>query len=225
MTFKDIFKNTFLEGWDATQIDTLSAVSVMCITVLFAMFLFLVYKITTKKQFYSRGFNISLVGTAIITASIILTIQSNLVVSLGMVGALSIVRFRTAIKDPIDLMFLFWSISLGIICGAGLAHIAIVLSLTLTIVIFLLDRIPTTVAPLVLVVNLKDDEKEQQVIKCISSECKYFKIKSKSISNPGTVNLTVELRVKKENSIIQNIAKIEGVIFVSLLEQDGEVVY
>ena len=148
MTFKDIFKKSFIEGWSGSEIDALSAASVMAITLLLALFIFLIYKITTKKQFYSRGFNISLVGTALITAAIILTVQSNIVISLGMVGALSIVRFRTAIKEPMDLMFLFWSISIGIICGAGLAQIGIILSITMTVVVFALDRIPSTVATL-----------------------------------------------------------------------------
>lgn len=225
MTFKDIFKKSFIEGWSGSEIDALSAASVMAITLLLALFIFLIYKITTKKQFYSRGFNISLVGTALITAAIILTVQSNIVISLGMVGALSIVRFRTAIKEPMDLMFLFWSISIGIICGAGLAQIGIILSITMTVVVFALDRIPSTVAPLIMVVNMNDVEGESKVVQCIETVCKYYKVKSKSVSGSGSMNMTIELKLDKNNTIVQDVAKIEGVTSVSLLEHDGEVVY
>ena len=225
MTFKDIFKKSFIEGWSGSEIDALSAASVMAITLLLALFIFLIYKITTKKQFYSRGFNISLVGTALITAAIILTVQSNIVISLGMVGALSIVRFRTAIKEPIDLMFLFWSISIGIICGAGLAQIGIILSITMTVVVFALDRIPSTVAPLIMVVNMNDVEGESKVVQCIETVCKYYKVKSKTISGSGNMNMTIELKTDKNNTLVQDVAKVDGVISVSLLEHDGEVVY
>lgn len=225
MTFKDIFKKSFIEGWSGSEIDALSAASVMAITLLLALFIFLIYKITTKKQFYSRGFNISLVGTALITAAIILTVQSNIVISLGMVGALSIVRFRTAIKEPMDLMFLFWSISIGIICGAGLAQIGIILSLTMTVVVFALDRIPSTVAPLIMVVNMQSGEEESKVIQIIDTVCKYYKVKAKTISSSGNMNMTIELKTDKNNTLVQDVAKVDGVISVSLLEHDGEVVY
>ena len=115
----DLLKKAFMEGY-ATSSITIGTV-LICIgcTMLIAVYIYFIYKIVNRNSFYNKGFNISLVIIAVITAAIILTIQSNIVVSLGMVGALSIVRFRTAIKDPMDLAFLFWSISAGIICGAA----------------------------------------------------------------------------------------------------------
>ena len=118
MSFKDIFKKSFLEGFASTEITTLTVVTALGVACLLALYIFFVYRVVTRKTFYSKNFNITLAGVTVITASLILTMQSSVVLSLGMVGALSIVRFRTAIKEPMDLMFLFWSISVGIICGA-----------------------------------------------------------------------------------------------------------
>ena len=125
MSFKDIFKKSFLEGFASTEITTVTVLAALAIACALAFYIFLTYRVLTRKTFYSKNFNISLAGITVITAALILTMQSSVVLSLGMVGALSIVRFRTAIKDPIDLMFLFWAISVGIICGAGLAQVAI----------------------------------------------------------------------------------------------------
>ena len=133
MSFSEIFKKSFLDGYASTDINIYTAAIAMIITSVLALYVFVVYRVLTRKTFYSKNFNISLAAVALITSGIILTIQSNIVVSLGMVGALSIVRFRTAIKDPMDLVFLFWSIAIGIICGVGLAEIAIMMSLVLTL--------------------------------------------------------------------------------------------
>ncbi|MBQ5757619.1 MAG: DUF4956 domain-containing protein, partial [Clostridia bacterium] len=122
MSFSDVFKESFLDGFES--IDVRSIAVALALSCLFAFYIFIVYRVMTRKTFYSKTFNIALAGVTVITTAIILTIQSSIVVSLGMVGALSIVRFRTAVKEPMDLMFLFWSISVGIICGAGIAEIA-----------------------------------------------------------------------------------------------------
>ena len=224
-TFSNIFKKSFLEGFSAGDITTGKIVVTLLVTVLLAIYIFVVYYVHSKKTFYNKSFNVSLALIAIITAAIILAMQSNLVISLGMVGALSIVRFRTAIKEPMDLMFLFWSISIGIICGAGLAQIGIILSITMTVVVFALDRIPSTVAPLIMVVNMNGVEGESKVVQCIETVCKYYKVKSKTVSGSGSMNMTIELKLDKNNTIVQDVAKIEGVTSVSLLEHDGEVVY
>ncbi len=153
MSFKDIFKKSFLEGFASTEITTLTVVTALGVACLLALYIFFVYRVVTRKTFYSKNFNITLAGVTVITASLILTMQSSVVLSLGMVGALSIVRFRTAIKEPMDLMFLFWSISVGIICGAGLAQVAVILSVVMTLGILILDRLPVARAPMIFVVN------------------------------------------------------------------------
>ncbi|MCR4837943.1 MAG: DUF4956 domain-containing protein, partial [Eubacterium sp.] len=133
MSFSDIFRKSFLDGFTGADISVVTASSAMLITAFIGLYIFVVYRVLTRRTFYSKSFNISLAAVAVITAAIILTIQSSIVVSLGMVGALSIVRFRTAVKEPMDLVFLFWSIAAGIICGVGLAEIAVVLSLIITV--------------------------------------------------------------------------------------------
>ena len=113
MSFSDIFKRSFLEGFTSLDINIYTAASAMIITSIIACYIFIVYRLVTRKTFYSKTFNISIAVIAVITSAVIITIQSSIVVSLGMVGALSIVRFRTAVKDPMDLVFLFWSIVVG----------------------------------------------------------------------------------------------------------------
>ena len=139
MTFSDIFKKSFLEGYSTVEMSTNTILAALLWTTILALYIYFCYRIMTRKSFYSKSFNIALVAMALLTSAIILTIQSSIVVSLGMVGALSIVRFRTAIKDPMDLVFLFWSISVGIICGAGLSEIALLVSLAVTLLLFVLE--------------------------------------------------------------------------------------
>ncbi len=139
-TFKDIFKKSFIEGFSRYDMTPENILIVFAISAIFSVYIFIAYRILTRKTFYSKNFNISLAIINLITAGIILTMQSNVVVSLGMVGALSIVRFRTAIKDPMDLVFLFWSISCGIITGAGQAEIAFALSFIVTVALIVLKK-------------------------------------------------------------------------------------
>lgn len=148
MSFSDIFKKSFLEGFSSMELGFKEIMVVFLITACLAFYIFLVYRTVTRRTFYSKNFNISLAMLCLITSAVILTIQFSIVISLGMVGALSIVRFRTAIKDPMDLVFLFWSISVGIICGAGLAEVAVILSLLITIGILLLDKMPVVSTPM-----------------------------------------------------------------------------
>ena len=159
-----------------------------------------------------------------ITAGVILTIQSSVVISLGMVGALSIVRFRTAIKDPMDLVFLFWAISTGIICGAGLAQISCVLAFILTVALFVFDRIPVAKAPKILMVSGSGYELEEKIMAIVKEFCKYYTVKSRALSN-GKVNLVVEIRSKDDSALLQKVANTENVASSTILAHDGEVTY
>ena len=162
MGFQDVFKKSFLEGFTSMDISAGRIMATFAVTCMLACYVFLIYRLMTRKSFYSKGFNVSLAALSVITAAIILAMQSNLVISLGMVGALSIVRFRTAIKDPMDLVFLFWSISIGIICGAGLFEVALLTCLVVTVLVLILENIPSSRAPMMLVVNLSDADGEVQ---------------------------------------------------------------
>ncbi len=224
MTFKDIFKKSFLEGYASTEITTLTIVTALGIACLLALYIFFVYRVVTRKTFYSKSFNITLAGVTVITASLILTMQSSVVLSLGMVGALSIVRFRTAIKDPIDLMFLFWSISVGIICGAGLAQVAIILSVILTLGILILDRLPVAKAPMILVVNATDLDAEQNVSRVVGKYAHFFSVKSRNMT-ADTLDLVLELRTEQGSTLVRDIMALEGITSASLLAHDGEVTF
>ncbi len=224
MGFKDVFKKSFLEGFTSMDITTAKIVATLFVAALLALYVFAIYRLVTRKVFYSKNFNISLAAMSIITAAIILAMQSNLVISLGMVGALSIVRFRTAIKDPMDLVFMFWSISIGIICGAGLYEVALVTSVAVTIFILVLDMIPVSKAPMMLVVNSSRMDGEQQILDIVGKYTKSYKVKSRNLSK-GRLDMVVELRVKEESALVSEVAALEGMIGASLIAHDGEVTF
>ncbi len=224
MSFSEIFKKSFVEGYQAADITTFYVVMTLVITSIIASYVFMIYRLTSKKIFYSLSFNISLVATALITATIIFTIQSSIVISLGMVGALSIVRFRTAIKDPLDLVYLFWSISVGIVCGAGFAEYAVILSIILTVILVVLSQIKDFNHPQILVVNAESSEVEKDILEYMKQNVKKYKIKSRS-SNRGSYNIVMELSIHEDNLITTDLEKIPRVYSVSLVSHDGEVTY
>ena len=196
----------------------------LLVTSALALYIFVVYRVVTRKTFYSKTFNISLAGIALITAGVIVTIQSSIVVSLGMVGALSIVRFRTAVKDPMDLMFLFWSISVGIICGAGLAQIAVILSLVVTVGILVLDRMPVAKAPMILVVNSSDLDGEKAIGAVVEKYVRHFAVKSRNMT-ASSLDLVIELRTDEGGALVREVMAVPGVTSASLLSHDGEVTF
>ena len=224
MSFKDIFKKSFLEGFAGSEITLTTIVAAIAIASALACYIFLVYRVLTRKTFYSKNFNIALAGITVITAALILTMQSSVVLSLGMVGALSIVRFRTAIKDPIDLMFLFWSISVGIICGAGLAQVAVILSIVMTLGILILDQLPVARAPMILVINAGNLDAEEQIEAIVKEYDKHFKVKSRNMT-ASSLDMVIELRTGKGGELVRSMMKQEGILSASLLTHDGEVTF
>lgn len=222
MNFSDIFKQSFLNGYTTIGFNEIAVA--LLISCFFAFYIFLVYRVLTRKTFYSKTFNISLAGVTVITTAIILTIQSSIVVSLGMVGALSIVRFRTAVKEPMDLMFLFWAISAGIICGAGVAEIAVILSGVLTIGILVLDKFPVAKAPMLLVINASDLDAEEKIIELTKQYAQSPHVKSRNMTTT-TLDLVVELRTDRGDKLVRDLMKIEGVCSASLMAHDGEVTF
>ena len=221
MNFNDIFKNAFLEGF-TNGVDVRSALTGIVITTIIAFYIFFIYRLVTRKTFYSSTFNLSLIAMAVITAAIILTIQSNIVLSLGMVGALSIVRFRTAIKDPLDLVFLYWAISIGIICGAGLTAIAVILTLIMSVVVVLMQKYPVKKQSMLLVVNSTNIDSAGLIVKTVKEYSPFCNVKSKNLT-PTTLNMIVEVKVDAESELAREILKIDGVTYASILSHDGEV--
>ena len=224
MSFSDIFKRSFLEGFTSLDINIYTAASAMIITSIIACYIFIVYRLVTRKTFYSKTFNISIAVIAVITSAVIITIQSSIVVSLGMVGALSLVRFRTAVKDPMDLVFLFWSIVVGIICGVGMAETAILLSLIVTAGIVLLDKIPVAKAPMMLVVNSSNLDAEQKLLEIIKKYNIHNTVKSRNMTKES-LDMIIELRTNAGSDLLKEVLSLDGVTSASLLSHDGEVTF
>ena len=218
------FISNFLSNYTSGDISIGHTVMVLSISCFLACYIYVVYRLITKKTFYSKSFNIALAVIAVVTAAIILAVQSSIVISLGMVGALSIVRFRTAVKEPMDLCFLFWSIAVGICCGARVVEVAIILSALLTVLVVVLDRLPVGRAPMILIMNLKDLGKEPEIINAVKKYSKYYKVKSRNVSLEKC-NLIVEVRVKEEYEMVQELSGFEGITNVSLVSHDGEVTF
>ena len=222
MSFTDAIKKSVLEGFDAGNLTTSHIIVVLGAAVALGLFIYAVYRTTTKSGFYNRSFNKSLAVMPVITAGIMLAMQSNLVISLGMVGALSIVRFRNAVKDSGDLAYLFWSISMGIICGAGLFEIAIILSICVTILIVALDLLPTLKAPCILVISGDASAAEEAVMASVKKFAAKAKIRSRNITKNGT-EWIIEMQTKEEAAMVKAVAEVGGVISVNLMTHDGEV--
>lgn len=220
MSFKDLLKSSILEQFETGTSGT-QLVLAIGFSLLIALYLFFIYRFFAKKTLYNMNFNIAIVGMTVITTAIIVTIQSNIVLSLGMVGALSIIRYRTAIKDPMDLFFLFWSVAGGIMCGAKQYILAIAVTVVLTGVVFLLSHMPSLKAPYVMVVNGKKEGLEDQVDDILKEYCKYYKIKSRNISDDNE-KMIIELKTAKEKEMISEMSKLKDVK-VSLLTYEGDV--
>lgn len=221
MSFKDVLASSLMNGFSRSDITVAEILATLGITFIIAIYLFEVYYLITENAFYSKNFNISMVAMSLVTAGIIMAMQSSLVISLGMVGALSIVRFRTAIKEPIDLLFLFWSIGTGIICGAGLYKVAIVLAVAVTIAIVVLKVIPGRKTGNILFVGYTGELSTDDISKAAASFGKVISVRSVNVTSAGT-NAAFEVRVNDADGMVKAIKDIGGVDTVSLVAHDGE---
>ncbi len=221
MTFKDVIKNNLVQGFSKGMPTSAEIILTMAICFVLAVYLFFAYRLVTKNAFYSRNYNISMAAISLVTCGIIIAMQSSLVISLGMVGALSIVRFRTAIKEPMDLLFLFWSIGTGIICGTGLYKIAIIVAACVTIAILLLKLIPETRSGDILFVSAEDKGVEEKVMEAVRNKTTYSHIKSRNLTSAG-LDLVVEVKTLDPAGLLSSIDAIEGIKHTSLMEHEGE---
>lgn len=220
MTFQDIFKSGFLNNITSISIFDMT-VALICAFGL-GLFIFLVYKRTFMGVMYSSSFGVTLVALTMITTALILAVTSNVVLSLGMVGALSIVRFRTAIKEPLDIAFLFWSIAVGIILAAGMLLLAVAGSVFIGVVLLVFVNKKSYVNPYIVVVSCDGHENEQKVIQFLKERVKKLVIKSKS-ARKGEVELNMEIRLTDENTDFINIlSDMEGVRSAVLVSYNGE---
>lgn len=224
MSLKEVLKSALINGYASTTVSTKEVLVCLGIVGILAIYIFFVYRFITRKEFYNKNFNIAVAAIAVVTASVILTLQTNVAISLGTVGALSIVRFRTAIKDPMDLIFLFWGVAVGIICGAGYAEIAIFTSLALTIGILFLNAIPVAKAPMLLIISASDYEAENSILEVVKKYSQNNKVKSRNLRS-DSLDMVIEVRTKKETELVQQVIKVKNVNSASLMSHDGEVTF
>ncbi len=223
ITFADIFKTGFLDK--LTSISVLDMVIAMGLAFALGLFILLVYRKTFKGVMYSESFGVALMALTLITTLIILAVTSNVILSLGMVGALSIVRFRSAIKEPLDIAFLFWAISAGIVTGAGLLPLAVVGSLFIGIIMVLFANRKTGDTPYIVVLNCADEASEQAGIDLIKQHVKKYAVKSKTVSPNAGIELTVEVRLKDSaTSFVNGLSQVAGIGNVALVSYNGEYV-
>ena len=222
MKFSDVIKKSILQGFSSSDMSMVDLGVTLVVTFLIALYIFFIYKMVTRTSLYDKSFHIAMTLISVITAGIIVAMQSSIVISLGMVGALSIVRFRTAIKNPMDLLFLFWSIGTGIICGAGLFEIAVMVSLITTVGMFILEYVPGNRKTYLLIVNGTTELDETVVLDCIKQYGKRGRIKSRNLKKTGT-DMIVEVDTKQEKELLEALKKLAGIEQLSLLQHEGEV--
>ena len=223
-TFADIFKQSFLDSFSTADIPVMDVAESFLIAAVLGAYLFFLYQLITRKTFYSKEFNMSIPVIAIIVCAVVLTIQFNIVVSLGMVGALSIVRFRTAVKSPMDLIFLFWAIAIGIICGASIYIVAIIMTAGITVGLFIMELLPVAHAPLLLVVHAEERSCQEAILNVVKTHTPRFHVKSQTIDS-RRLNMIIEIRTKDHMALIRQMAEVPSVVRCSLVSHDGEVTF
>lgn len=220
MTFNDIFKSSFLENIDSISIFDMTLALLLAFGV--GVLIFFVYKKTFSGVMYSSGFGVTLIALTMITTLVILAVTSNVVLSLGMVGALSIVRFRTAIKEPLDIAFLFWSIAAGIVLAAGLIPLAVIGSLLIGVVLLVFVNRKSHSDPYIAVISCEDHESELRVREYLEKQLKRLVVKSKTVQK-GMVELNLEIRLKDDNTdFINTLVTLEGVNSAVLVSYNGD---
>ena len=220
MTFSDIFKSSFLES--ITEFSPLDVLLGMAASLVVGLFILVIYKKTFTGVMYSTGFALTLVGLALVTTLVIMAVTSNVVLSLGMVGALSIVRFRAAIKEPMEIVFLFWSIAAGIVIGAGMIPLAVVGSAVVGVVLLLFANRKSREDAYILVLNCADEAAEQAAMDLVRKVALRCGVKTKTVNRNG-IELTAELRIKKDDTAFVNrVMELPGISDAALVSYNGE---
>lgn len=220
MTFNDIFKSSFLEN--ITSVSILDMALALVLAFGLGLFIFFVYKKTYQGVMYSSSFGTTLLALTMITTVVILAVTSNVVLSLGMVGALSIVRFRTAIKEPLDIAFLFWSIAVGIVLAAGMIPLAVIGSVVIGLILLVFVNRKQHSSPYIAVLSCADSEAEKAAVEYLQSKTEKCVVKSKTASK-GAVELNLDVRLKDDSTdFINELADMQGVTSAVLVSYNGE---
>lgn len=219
-TFNDIFKSSFLENVSAVSV--LDMAMVLALSFCIGLFIYFIYKKTFQGVMFSSSFGITLVSLTMISSILILSVTSNVVLSLGMVGALSIVRFRTAIKEPLDIAFLFWSIAVGIILAAGMFLLAVMGSICIGLLLLIFVNKKSFIHPYIVVIHCADADTEEKSLSFLKANCQKCTVKSKSVQK-DSIEVNYEIRLKNDNtSFVNQLAEIEGVSNAILVSYNGE---
>ena len=219
MSFSDIFKSSFLENVTAVSLPDMLIALALSFGV--GLFIFLIYKKTYQGVMYSSGFGVALLALTMIT-TLVIAVTSNVVLSLGMVGALSIVRFRTAIKEPLDLAFLFWSIAAGIVLAAGFIPLAVIGSAIIGVILLLFVNRKSHVNPYILVLQCADSATEATAKAYLETKTQRCVLKSKAVQ-AGNIELNLELRLKSDNTdFINELSAMDGVTSAALVSYNGD---
>ena len=220
MTFNDIFKSNFLD--QVAGFSFLDMVISLALAFAIGLFIFEIYRKTYRGVMYSRSFGITLIALSMITDLAIMTVTSNVVLSLGMVGALSIVRFRTAIKEPLDIAFLFWSLVVGIMLGAGMIPLAVFGSIFLGVVLILFANHSTKETPYILVLQCEDEAAERAATAIVEKKVARHIVKSKTVTKGG-IEVTMEVRLPDSTTqFINDLSATPGVTAATLVSYNGE---
>lgn len=220
MTFNDIFKSSFLEN--VTEFSILDTLIGLGFALVIGLFIFVIYKKTLTGVLYSNGFALTLVGLSLVTTLVIMAVTSNVVLSLGMVGALSIVRFRTAIKEPVEIVFLFWSLAVGIVIGAGMIPLAVIGSVIIGLILLLFANRKVRHNPYILVLSCADEGAETAALELLGRNTAHWQVKSKTVTASG-IELTAELRARDASTAFVNeISRLPGVGNATLVSYNGE---
>ena len=218
MGIDNIIKNSFLNNFTET-ISLSTVITTFQMSFAAAAIVYIIYLLTCDKTIYSKKFNVAMSLMTIVTSSLVMAMQANIVISLGMVGALSIVRFRTAIKEPKDLLFLFWSISNGIIIGAGLFSIFCVLAVVLSVALIIFELIPARRKSMLLVVNLESIDDETAISKELKSHKVRFKVKSRNVFR-DRADIMYEISTRKDKELVASLSRLNNIISLNLIKQD-----
>lgn len=220
MTFNDIFKSSFLDN--VTSVSVLDMLLTIVLAFGIGLFIFLVYKKTYRGVMYSAGFGTTLIALTMITSVVILAVTSNVVLSLGMVGALSIVRFRTAIKDPLDIAFLFWAIGAGIILAAGMIPLAIIGSVVIGLVLLVFVNRKSNSHPYMIVLSCVSHDAEKRANEFLVKHVTRATVKSKSAVK-GSIELNIEVRLNDDNTDFINVlSEMPGVNSAVIVSYNGD---
>ena len=220
MTFHDIFKSSFLENVNAVSV--LDIVLALVLAFCVGLFIFFIYKKTYAGVMYSSSFGVTLVAITMITTFVILAVTSNVVLSLGMVGALSIVRFRTAIKEPLDIAFLFWAIAAGIVLAAGMIPLAVFGSVLIGIILFVFANRKDSTNPYIVVLSCDGHESEEKAVSYLKEKTKRCSVKSKT-ARKGAVEVNLEIRLINDNTdFINELSELPGVDSAVLVSYNGD---